>query len=424
MFLSVRGDEGPEEEKLPSKQKLDRSLRSEGHQSRGTVYRILPRPHHSNRLASWGLPAAHCTASCRPYLAPIMKRSVSSVAALASAAGVVIWCLSVHRRRRKQVEEPQKLAAEAEKTEEEWLRELKQELYASVMPFWMDHSVDKEHGGFFSCLDRHGGLFDADKKYIWLNGRAVWMTSELVRSTSDEELRAMSGGASHKALLEACIKGADFLLDHALILDDGGGGGGGAATAAAGSAVVVSQAWFCLNADGSKPVHLERKPFSAMFLCQGVANTARLLKERGDAGWVRYASGAAAVLEAVRKMVSAPETLGRPSCPGAAYKAWNVPMIFLSVLETFADGDDEFLAAANGLERAALEAEVEWCVDELLSHMVDSRVAVENVGKLSEENNEAEAAAGLTGTCRRRGKAVSSSQGTALSAPGFSWTTP
>ena len=31
-----------------------------------------------------------------------------------------------------------------------------EELYKNVLPFWLEHSIDKERGGFFSCLDKNG----------------------------------------------------------------------------------------------------------------------------------------------------------------------------------------------------------------------------------------------------------------------------
>ena len=44
------------------------------------------------------------------------------------------------------------------------------ELLENVLPFWLDHSQDHESGGYFSCLDREGKVFDTDK-LIWLEGR-------------------------------------------------------------------------------------------------------------------------------------------------------------------------------------------------------------------------------------------------------------
>ena len=40
------------------------------------------------------------------------------------------------------------------------------------------HSIDKENGGYFTCLDGEGNLYD-DTKYMWLNGRQVYMLARM-----------------------------------------------------------------------------------------------------------------------------------------------------------------------------------------------------------------------------------------------------
>ena len=52
------------------------------------------------------------------------------------------------------------------------------ELLQNVLPFWENHSLDKEHGGYFTCLLRDGQVFDTDK-FIWLQARQVWLFSML-----------------------------------------------------------------------------------------------------------------------------------------------------------------------------------------------------------------------------------------------------
>ena len=52
------------------------------------------------------------------------------------------------------------------------------ELLNNVMPFWLEKSQDTKHGGYFTCLDRVGNVFDTDK-FVWLQGREVWMFSML-----------------------------------------------------------------------------------------------------------------------------------------------------------------------------------------------------------------------------------------------------
>ncbi|MCY3831493.1 MAG: AGE family epimerase/isomerase [Chloroflexi bacterium] len=59
------------------------------------------------------------------------------------------------------------------------LREVyRRELFDSVIPFWLKHSLDYQHGGQFNSLDRDGSVFDSDKS-MWLQGRALWMFAKL-----------------------------------------------------------------------------------------------------------------------------------------------------------------------------------------------------------------------------------------------------
>ena len=54
----------------------------------------------------------------------------------------------------------------------------KKALLKNVLPFWLEKSQDKEFGGYFSCLDRDGSVYDTDK-FVWLQGREVWMFAML-----------------------------------------------------------------------------------------------------------------------------------------------------------------------------------------------------------------------------------------------------
>ena len=58
------------------------------------------------------------------------------------------------------------------------IEQYRSELFDNVLPFWLENSIDKECGGYFTCLDREGKVFDTDK-FIWLQGREVWMLSML-----------------------------------------------------------------------------------------------------------------------------------------------------------------------------------------------------------------------------------------------------
>jgi N-acylglucosamine 2-epimerase len=74
-------------------------------------------------------------------------------------------------------------------------------LLDNVLPFWETHSLDREFGGYFTCLDRSGNVFDTDK-FIWLQNRQVWMFSVLCNRFQKRE-----------NWLEIAAHGAKFLAD-------------------------------------------------------------------------------------------------------------------------------------------------------------------------------------------------------------------
>jgi N-acylglucosamine 2-epimerase len=69
-------------------------------------------------------------------------------------------------------------------------------LFDNVIPFWMQHSIDREDGGYYTCLDRHGKVYDTDK-FIWLQNRQVWIFSMLCERVEkrDEWLNIAKHGA-------------------------------------------------------------------------------------------------------------------------------------------------------------------------------------------------------------------------------------
>ena len=47
-------------------------------------------------------------------------------------------------------------------------------LLGDVLPFWLKHGWDREHGGILTGVDRDGSLLESDKS-VWFQGRAAWM---------------------------------------------------------------------------------------------------------------------------------------------------------------------------------------------------------------------------------------------------------
>lgn len=78
-------------------------------------------------------------------------------------------------------------------------QQYKTELLERVVPFWLDRSQDTECGGYYTCLDRDGSVYDTDK-FIWLQGREVWMFSMLCNKVE-----------RRPEWLACAVQGAEFL---------------------------------------------------------------------------------------------------------------------------------------------------------------------------------------------------------------------
>ena len=51
-----------------------------------------------------------------------------------------------------------------------WANRYKDDLINDIMPFWMNHGLDREHGGVFTCHKRDGSVIDSTKS-VWFQGR-------------------------------------------------------------------------------------------------------------------------------------------------------------------------------------------------------------------------------------------------------------
>jgi N-acylglucosamine 2-epimerase len=73
------------------------------------------------------------------------------------------------------------------------------ELINNILPFWLTHSRDTRNGGYFTCLDREGKVYDTDK-FIWLQGRQVWCFATMYKHLEKRE-----------QWLDMALHGASFL---------------------------------------------------------------------------------------------------------------------------------------------------------------------------------------------------------------------
>ena len=83
----------------------------------------------------------------------------------------------------------------------------REQLLDDIIPFWMRHGLDREHGGFLHHLDRDGRVYSTDKG-VWIQARAVWMLSKLYNTVERNE-----------DWLDAARSGYEFLLRHCFDAD-------------------------------------------------------------------------------------------------------------------------------------------------------------------------------------------------------------
>ena len=81
-------------------------------------------------------------------------------------------------------------------------QQYKTALLDQVLPFWQEHSIDRQQGGYFTCLDRAGNVYDTDK-FVWLQNRQVWTFSMLYNRLEPRD-----------DWLQTAKTGADFLARH------------------------------------------------------------------------------------------------------------------------------------------------------------------------------------------------------------------
>lgn len=193
-------------------------------------------------------------------------------------------------------------------------------LLGSVIPFWVRHSVDWDQGGYFTCLDRDGTVYDP-RKYVWLQGRQIWMFSRLYNQVEPRP-----------GWLEIAAHGMRFLLGHAR---DAQG-----------------RYYFRLARDGS-PSFFQRKPYAAVFAVMALAEYART-----GAG-PEYRDAAVSLFWQVIEWIRKPALLGREALPGQP---------------SFQSLADSIVVAKMALEIADFDLDwrirrlMEACLDEALLH--------------------------------------------------------
>ena len=217
----------------------------------------------------------------------------------------------------------------------------KTELLEGVLPFWLEHSQDTAYGGYFTCLDRDGSVYDTDK-FIWLQGREVWMFSMLCNKVE-----------RRPEWLACAVQGAEFLKKYG---HDG------------------DYNWyFSLTREGRplvQPYNIFSYTFAAMAFAQAAIAT----------GNDEYAMIARKTFDRILEKSDAPKGIWNKAVPGTRpLKGFALPMILCNTA----------LEIEPMIDKELLERTIAACVHEVMEvfYRDDLGLIVENVatdGSLSD----------------------------------------
>lgn len=213
----------------------------------------------------------------------------------------------------------------------------KRELLENCLPFWLENSQDKEFGGYYSCLNRDGSVYDTDK-FIWLQGREVWMFAMLYNNVE-----------KNQEWLDCAIQGAEFLKKYGH--DENG------------------DFYFSLNREG-RPLVQPYNIFSNTFACMGFA---QLAKATGNE---EYAQIARKIFTRILERCSNPKGQWCKAYPGTRpMKDFALPMIICNMA----------LEVEDILEdKSVLEQTIDTCLHEVFDvfYQPDLGCMLENVSSV------------------------------------------
>ncbi|XP_049608102.1 N-acylglucosamine 2-epimerase [Syngnathus scovelli] len=211
-----------------------------------------------------------------------------------------------------------------------------------VVDFWLKYSQDTVYGGYFNCIGKNGTVYD-ELKYVWLQGRQVWMYCRLYR-TMDRFRRP--------DILEAAKAGGTFLRKFARVSSGDG----------------QMKCAFCLTRDG-KTVKVQRTIFSECFYVMALDELSRVT---GDTDMQLEAEKMMAQL--IFWVQVDPTGLGRPTLPGDTHtNSMAVPMMLMCLVQQLTEG--------RGQEAVLKYKKLScWCVQQILHHVQrDGTAILENV---------------------------------------------
>jgi len=208
-------------------------------------------------------------------------------------------------------------------------------LLEDTLPFWIEHGVDRAHGGFLTALDRDGSLLDSDKG-MWQQGRFTWLLATLHNTVE-----------RRPEWLELARHGIDFIRQHGFDRD--------------------GRMFFQVTREG-KPLRKRRYVFTEAFASMALAAYALAASDDGAAQQARD------LFRLFIRYGSTPGLLPPKSIPETrSVKSIGVPMVTINVAQVLRETLDDEPFCTEAIDR---------CLDEIRRDFLkpDIECVMETVG--------------------------------------------
>ena len=206
--------------------------------------------------------------------------------------------------------------------------------------FWLEHGMDKEHGGVYTCLDRKGEIYSTDKS-VWMQGRCGWIFAFLCHNYGVRQ-----------EWLDASKSCLDFMEAHCFNRECGG------------------RMYFTVTAEG-QPLRQRRYYFSEAFCA--IAN-AEYYGVTGDKARLERARQCYDLYWDLSQGKPDPVGMGPKTIPETRTgRAFGTPMIILNVTGVLLRTDPE--------RKALYEERARQCVEDIFKYHVkpELKCTLENV---------------------------------------------
>ncbi len=204
----------------------------------------------------------------------------------------------------------------------------KETLLYDVIPFWEKYSPDNEYGGYFTCLDRYGTVYDTDK-FMWLQGRQMWMFSSLCNNLEKRE-----------SWISMAESGAAFLEKHGR--DNEGNW------------------YFSLTRDG-RPLIAPYNIFSDVFATMSFGQLSKVT------GNDRYADIAVRTFKNIIRRFDNPKGIYTKAVPGTRpLKSFDLPMTLCNLA----------LEIEDLLEKDFVDQTIDRCINEVMEIFYDDKTGL------------------------------------------------